>query len=406
MGLTLMDPTEQGQTDRRRRRRKKRQDEESIDSVSTISKIVEEEREKDNVSVENLDPSKKKKKLKKIKETSNDIQDEGMVKSRRKKKKKRAASLSSSEENDVEAEDGEKKGRRRREGKKKISGSQSLLKEDFYSDPQLATTLQGLEDDMYSVCGDADTSVLSPYPLVPSIPASQPVAKIYLEKPGGFSKTSVSAAVVSSSSSIPQKSSGSTQLSPLALGLTTQKMFRALSTFCHGFLAGLAAWQVFTIYILHNDDLEFVELYSPLSQPLMIVFYLLTIICTVSVCDRYDLAEFSLYHLRKLITLQSGGISILIYWSTLLLTLVTTRLDDKLSLFQHNSSLFEDMKPQDLSQELNTWKAMNLARSIAVVLGWFVVSLRPSTDLLYKHLKRLNSADRWKNSRIETVKMA
>ena len=47
---------------------------------------------------------------------------------------------------------------------------------------------------MYSVCGDADTSVLSPYPLVPSIPASQPVAKIYLEKPGGFSKTSVSAA--------------------------------------------------------------------------------------------------------------------------------------------------------------------------------------------------------------------
>ena len=51
-------------------------------------------------------------------------------------------------------------------------------------------------------------------------------------------------------------------------------------------------------------------------------------------------------------------------------------------------------------------QAMNLTRSIAVVVGWFIVSLRPSTDLLYKHLARLNSADRWRTSRIETVKMA
>ena len=349
--MDLVDPP--GQAERRRRRRKKRQDEESIDSVSTIGKIVEEERERDNVTPDNQDASKKKKKLKKIKETSRDSPGEETVKPRRKKKKKRVPSLSSSEENGGEAEEEGKKGKKRREGRKKVTGSQSLLKDDFYSDPQLATTMQGLEDDVYSVCGEADTSVLSPLPLVPSIPASQPVAKIYLERPGGFSKTSVSAAVVSSSTSLPQRSP---QQSPLALGLTTQKTFRAVSTFCHGFLAGLAAWQVFTIYILHEDDMEFVELYSPLSQPLMIVFYLLTIICTVSVCDRYDLAEFSLYHLRKLITLQSGGISILIYWSSLLITLVTTRLDDKLSLFQHNNSLFEDMKPQDLSQEIQTWK--------------------------------------------------
>ena len=49
---------------------------------------------------------------------------------------------------------------------------------------------------------------------------------------------------------------------------------------------------------------------------------------------------------------------------------------------------------------------MNLTRSIAVVVGWFIVSLRPSTDLLYKHLRRLNTADRWRAGRIETVKMA
>ena len=76
------------------------------------------------------------------------------------------------------------------------------------------------------------------------------------------------------------------QMSPLELGLVTQKVFRSVATFCHGVLAGLAIWHVVTIHILHTDDRQFVDLYSPLSQPLMIIFYLLTIICTVSVCDR------------------------------------------------------------------------------------------------------------------------
>ena len=49
---------------------------------------------------------------------------------------------------------------------------------------------------------------------------------------------------------------------------------------------------------------------------------------------------------------------------------------------------------------------MNLARSLAVVLGWFIVSLRPSTDMLYKNLKSLNNAGEQKNNKIETVRMA
>ena len=84
------------------------------------------------------------------------------------------------------------------------------------------------------------------------------------------------------------------------------------------------------------------------------------------------------------------------------------------------------MHPADLSHEIQTWKvniqyvnlltssfnvpsfqAMNLARSIAVVLGWFLISLRPSTDLLHKHLKRLGSHDKQtRGNKIEIVKMA
>ena len=116
-------------------------------------------------------------------------------------------------------------------------------------------------------------------------------------------------------------------MSPLELGLATQAAFRALATFCHGLLAGLAAAQVFAVYTLHSagDELGFVALYSPLSQPAMIAFYLLTVVCVVSVCDRYDVCEASLGQARRCVTLQSGCVAVLVYWATLVLTLVTTK---------------------------------------------------------------------------------
>ena len=47
---------------------------------------------------------------------------------------------------------------------------------------------------------------------------------------------------------------------------------------------------------------------------------------------------------------------------------------------------------QELESELVTWKTLNMFRSVGVILGWLLVSLRPSTDLLYKHLKKLGGS--------------
>ena len=106
--------------------------------------------------------------------------------------------------------------------------------------------------------------------------------------------------------------------------------------------------------------------------------------------SRYDLAEFNLDHLQKLLTLQSGGVSLLVYSGSLLLTLANTRMDDKLSLHQHNDTIFTIMEEEDLARELETWKILNLTRSIAVIIGWFIIALRPNTDLLVKHLAFLH----------------
>ena len=38
---------------------------------------------------------------------------------------------------------------------------------------------------------------------------------------------------------------------------------------------------------------------------------------------------------------------------------------------------------------IQSWKALNLCRCLAAIVGWVIVSLRPSTDLLQKNLRRL-----------------
>ena len=158
-------------------------------------------------------------------------------------------------------------------------------------------------------------------------------------------------------------------MTPLDLGLQSQRVFRSIGIFCHGFLAGLAFWQLLMVFILSKGDVElmdFIELYSPLSQPLHLVFYFLTVICTISILDRlvpfrhivshqiqpdlifelrYDIAQFDWRQVQMLLTFKSGGFAILIYVFTLIVTLVTTHIDDKLSLYQYNSTLFELTDP-------------------------------------------------------------
>ena len=43
---------------------------------------------------------------------------------------------------------------------------------------------------------------------------------------------------------------------------------------------------------------------------------------------------------------------------------------------------------QSLSGEVSSWKTLNLFRCVGAILGWLLVALRPTTDLLHKHLRR------------------
>ena len=134
--------------------------------------------------------------------------------------------------------------------------------------------------------------------------------------------------------------------------------------------------------------------------------------CAICI-SRYDLAQFDFRQLQMMLSFRSSGIAIVIYFLVLIITLVTTRLDDKISLYQHNATIFNQLSPQvfhfksvichwfysdfnlsfifeqELDSEISTWKALNACRSVGVILGWLLISFRPNTDLLYKHIKKL-----------------
>ena len=56
---------------------------------------------------------------------------------------------------------------------------------------------------------------------------------------------------------------------------------------------------MFAVYTQHGaetEDLAFIALYSPLAQPLMVTFYLLTIVCVVMPASDWSLASILTSH--------------------------------------------------------------------------------------------------------------
>ena len=83
--------------------------------------------------------------------------------------------------------------------------------------------------------------------VAPAFPASQPVKQIYLQDGSGFSKASHRKLTKLSLATQIQPNTLKPSMTPLDLGLESQKVFRSIGVFCHGFLAGLAFWQLIMV---------------------------------------------------------------------------------------------------------------------------------------------------------------
>ena len=79
------------------------------------------------------------------------------------------------------------------------------------------------------------------------------------------------------------------QTTTIQFGLSTHKVFKTFTLFCHGLFAGFAFWHIVMVFTLIDSTTTdaFLEYYYRLAQPVQSLYFILFVLCTVSVFDRW-----------------------------------------------------------------------------------------------------------------------
>ena len=78
-----------------------------------------------------------------------------------------------------------------------------------------------------------------------------------------------------------------TSVTTIQFALATHKVFKVISVFLNGLLAGVTLWQIVgSFMLLSRSDNTFLENYYELAQPVQCIFYFMFAVCTVATFDR------------------------------------------------------------------------------------------------------------------------
>lgn len=237
-----------------------------------------------------------------------------------------------------------------------------------------------------------DTQETAPPPALPPIAQtlpSQPLDVLFIERRDGHGFTrerKTRLLQMEEERKEPQTSLSNRQMTTAEFSVSVHRAFRSFSLFCHGLLAGLALCQVIFVYSLSNNsagDKNFLENYYKLAQPLQSLYYMLFAICTVSVFDRYDMANPRSGFFHGLLTRPSRILSISAYLFALVFSISVANIDDRISLYKEHENLWDATETSSL---LDTWRIINLMRVLGAVLGWVLVAVQPTKDYTAQNL--------------------
>ncbi|XP_041367029.1 transmembrane protein 237-like [Gigantopelta aegis] len=284
---------------------------------------------------------------------------------------------------------------RKKKGKKKKKATSVVQHaDDEFVDNGLAADLACINEDIIHRSELKD----EPLPLTnlqnkPNL-RSEPTPKVYIEINSGFKKENKlryakrKAAEEVEKVSAPEPSRQTT----IDFALSAHRILKTFCLFLHGLTAGIAAWQIVIVYILSaHDDIDFLDHYQPLALPVQCMFYLLLVFCTVSACDRWDIGNMNGKFFVQAVTLHNGAVSILLYLAAIILSVTIVSTEDRMSLYFTNVDLWN--VPSVRKSELTTWRAINTARGVLAVLGWFILSITPNADRLRKNLQEGDDDD-------------
>lgn len=239
------------------------------------------------------------------------------------------------------------------------------------------------------VTGETQETAPPALPPVAQTLPSQPLDVLFIERRDGHGFTrerKTRLLQLEEERKEPQTVPSSRQMTTAEFAVSVHRAFRSFSLFCHGLLAGLALCQVIFVYSLSNNgkgDDNFLENYYKLAQPLQSLYYMLFAICTVSVFDRYDMANPRSGFFHGLLTRPSRILSISAYLFALVFSISVANIDDRISLYKEHEDLWSGAETSSL---LETWRIINLMRVLGAVLGWVLVAVQPTKDYTAQNL--------------------
>ncbi|KMZ00683.1 uncharacterized protein Dsimw501_GD12225 [Drosophila simulans] len=133
------------------------------------------------------------------------------------------------------------------------------------------------------------------------------------------------------------------------------------------------------------SGLALISDYAGFAEIYLNTFYCLAIICLVSVFDRMDICRWSFSNASELISFRWLIIT-MIYVATIILTICSDSIDEKLYLFNNNANITLTQQEMLSNSVQSVWSSLSVTRSIAAISGWIMIGLTPQEDMLYEHL--------------------
>lgn len=274
--------------------------------------------------------------------------------------------------------------------KKKVKKASPRVGDEFM-DAAFVADLTTIQEDIVTPDANKDDEdvIRHPYSTESAVLKSQPLDKLFIETNSGFKRENKTklARKWAEEEKIKQEDEPEGQISStIEFALFTHNVFKTFCLFIHGLTAGIAMWHIVIVYVLlYHSNIDFLSHYRPLALPVQCMFYILLVLCTLSACDRFDIANPTRRFVLRSITLQTGTVSIIIYFAALILSLSVANIEDRMNLNDRYPDLW--LNPDETSSQINLWRNVNTARGVLIIIAWIVLSITSTTDRLGQMLK-------------------
>ncbi|VDK77307.1 unnamed protein product [Onchocerca ochengi] len=127
--------------------------------------------------------------------------------------------------------------------------------------------------------------------------------------------------------------------------------------------------------------------YAWLAMPIQATFYACFVISTIAAFDRLEISSGLMDNLKRGLSLQSGGLDILLCLIGTTATLLSALYDEW---------IIEPMKQQKIQDilaidPLVAWRLLSSVRAIAGLLNWVLLSLSPNSNILLRQIRNPES---------------